>query len=623
MYLNRIYLENTGPISKCHVKLPFDEDKPFPVVIVGPNGSGKTIFLSYIVDALTEFAKKTFRDTVPLDGLSSPYFRIVGSTTVRSGQSYSLSLLHFNTNDSDLHFCEKMGTPDMSVYSDELKSVFSPIWNMPTKEDPKQTTGNQETIRIEMRNGAHAFFPSSRHEDPDWLNPKSLKVGFDTSAHRRFADQLKKPIWVETCAEENIGWILDVLLDSSIDVELLWKLQVTEGGERILPNARIGQIEDIKDRNLLRNAIRNVDSVLKIILQDSSAMFRHTFRNHSLSRLVIDLKAGQTILSPNSLSAGQSQLFHLFTTIIRYGKSADINNSINLPDITGIVVIDEIDTNLHSTLQHDVLPRLIRMFPKVQFIISSHSPLFLLGMEKIFGSDGFVIIELPDGNPISCERFSEFEKAYEYYKSTKRFEEETEQREEELKQRFANLTKPIVLTEGKTDTKYIQTALKLLGEEDLLNFLDIRPIGKEGNEGDTGGKSGLDKFHEVYVVKSSIIHQPILLLYDFDVKKIPNSVEKLLIRRISENPENTKVTEGIENLFPKELFEKRFYHETVIKQGDGGQIIKEELNKTEFCDWVCENGSADDFAKFDSVIQILKEFVKTSQQPTNEQSTPE
>ncbi len=24
MYLNEIYLENTGPISKCRVKLPFD-----------------------------------------------------------------------------------------------------------------------------------------------------------------------------------------------------------------------------------------------------------------------------------------------------------------------------------------------------------------------------------------------------------------------------------------------------------------------------------------------------------------------------------------------------------------------------------------------------------------------
>ena len=74
MYLNRIYLENTGPIAKCNVELPFDEGKPLPVVIVGPNGSGKTIFLSYIVDALMEFAKGVFDDIVPTNGLKSPFF---------------------------------------------------------------------------------------------------------------------------------------------------------------------------------------------------------------------------------------------------------------------------------------------------------------------------------------------------------------------------------------------------------------------------------------------------------------------------------------------------------------------------------------------------------------------
>ena len=59
MYLSEIYLENTGPISKCHVEMPFaDNGNPLPVVVIGPNGSGKSIFLSYIVDALMEFVKK-------------------------------------------------------------------------------------------------------------------------------------------------------------------------------------------------------------------------------------------------------------------------------------------------------------------------------------------------------------------------------------------------------------------------------------------------------------------------------------------------------------------------------------------------------------------------------------
>ncbi|WP_298911496.1 hypothetical protein [uncultured Nostoc sp.] len=44
-----------------------------------------------------------------------------------------------------------------------------------------------------------------------------------------------------------------------------------------------------------------------------------------------------------SLSSSQSILFNMFTTIIRYADKGDINKSINLTEIEGIVIIDEND----------------------------------------------------------------------------------------------------------------------------------------------------------------------------------------------------------------------------------------------------------------------------------------
>ena len=44
MYLTELYLQNTGAISECRVTPPFENGNPQPIVIVGPNGSGKTIF---------------------------------------------------------------------------------------------------------------------------------------------------------------------------------------------------------------------------------------------------------------------------------------------------------------------------------------------------------------------------------------------------------------------------------------------------------------------------------------------------------------------------------------------------------------------------------------------------
>ena len=158
MYLREIYLENTGPISKCHVELPFDGENPLPVVIVGPNGSGKSIFLSYIVDALTEFAKKAYRDIVPADGSVTPYFRIIYRRAIRSGQPFSLSLLRFKSTGEDLYYCEKSGKLDPAADSPNLKSVFNSVWNWSIDKDHKDVSVNKQIIETEMRNGAHAFF---------------------------------------------------------------------------------------------------------------------------------------------------------------------------------------------------------------------------------------------------------------------------------------------------------------------------------------------------------------------------------------------------------------------------------------------------------------------------------
>lgn len=40
----------------------------------------------------------------------------------------------------------------------------------------------------------------------------------------------------------------------------------------------------------------------------------------------------------------------------------------------GVVLIDEIDLHLHPTWQREIGPRLRRVFPQLQFVVTSHSP---------------------------------------------------------------------------------------------------------------------------------------------------------------------------------------------------------------------------------------------------------
>ena len=44
-------------------------------------------------------------------------------------------------------------------------------------------------------------------------------------------------------------------------------------------------------------------------------------------------------------------------------------------DIDGIVIIDELEQHLHPRWQRRILPQLFESFPKIQFVVSTHSPL--------------------------------------------------------------------------------------------------------------------------------------------------------------------------------------------------------------------------------------------------------
>jgi ABC-type cobalamin/Fe3+-siderophores transport system ATPase subunit len=51
-------------------------------------------------------------------------------------------------------------------------------------------------------------------------------------------------------------------------------------------------------------------------------------------------------------------------------------------DLPGVVIIDEIDAHLHPTWQQEIGNTLTRLFPKIQFIVTTHSPLVCRAAEN-------------------------------------------------------------------------------------------------------------------------------------------------------------------------------------------------------------------------------------------------
>lgn len=100
-----------------------------------------------------------------------------------------------------------------------------------------------------------------------------------------------------------------------------------------------------------------------------------------------------------------------------------------LRDTDGIVLIDEVDLHLHPAWQHRILSDLQKIFPKVQFIVTTHAPAVISSAKsenivilkdnkvldantEIYGNDVNSILKgimgVSDRNPAIAELFDEF-----------------------------------------------------------------------------------------------------------------------------------------------------------------------------------------------------------------------
>ncbi|MEA3553285.1 MAG: AAA family ATPase, partial [Campylobacterota bacterium] len=97
----------------------------------------------------------------------------------------------------------------------------------------------------------------------------------------------------------------------------------------------------------------------------------------------------------NELSDGYSSLLAILTELILRMEAHNIQSY----NMQGVVLIDEIETHLHVDLQKKILPFLVNFFPKIQFIVTTHSPFVLSSLSNAVICDlekNFITEDLSD-----------------------------------------------------------------------------------------------------------------------------------------------------------------------------------------------------------------------------------
>jgi AAA domain, putative AbiEii toxin, Type IV TA system len=437
--------------------------------------------------------------------------------------------------------------------------------------------------------GVYVYFPSSRAELPYWLNRESQVVDrFDVSL--KFGGRLSKPIFVENGLQAFAQWLMSVLVETRREIKLE-SPPIGQYGEREVPV----KVHHSQDGAPLWDA---ANQLLRGILKNGAAQFVW-FGRRNAQKIGIAFGDGRAVAGLDGLSAGQASLLLIFGTLLRY---ADLSAPFSgFAKIKGICIVDEIDSHLHIELQTKILPELIAMFPNVQFIVSSHSPLFALAMEKRFGADGMRHFDLDTGTYTSASAFSEFAAAFEAIA-------ETEQFENSVLARAQVSGRPLILLEGETDPLYIRRAAAALDKAKLLETVELQWVGEKqsGNATNTG-KTALNHAFNTLRSNPNLTHRSVLLLYDCDTNKPVEDLGNLHVRAIPKNENSTIAKDGIENLLPDAVFSAEMYDISKKDDAYGGTTELKRLNKMRLCETVCAaETDVETFRGFEIVFEIIE-----------------
>lgn len=220
------------------------------------------------------------------------------------------------------------------------------------------------------------YFPSYRFEYPGYLNTTyKNEIKFDCEG--KFTGYLLNPIEVITDLPNLANWIMDVILDDLI-YNKNDNVEKDEQNNNQLMN--YGNFEILKSLNSI------INETLKKNNQAGTIRLGISQRSNPLRRISVMIdydneQSEQYYPSIFNVSAGEASIITLFGEILH---QADVLRKKS--DISGIVVIDEVDKHLHIKIQKEVLPKLFDVFPNIQFILSSHSPFVSMGLNEQLSS---------------------------------------------------------------------------------------------------------------------------------------------------------------------------------------------------------------------------------------------
>ena len=329
-YIKNIHINKVRHLSNINIPLE-KEDYPH-LMITGKNGSGKTSLLNAIANHIERIANDRYK-----------YF-----------EEYKSKIKYFEN--------------ELEKYKSKIEYFENEL-----KVNPQNILSIEQQLQY-YKNQYELFFGevTVAFEDVDSLIRKYQDGNFIIAfyeAHRTIKN-LQESI-NPTKPELQDKWGIKQTSTQEF-LKFLAHLKVQEA------LARNEKLE--KDANQIREWFVNFERLLGEIFQDKDLQLYFNYKDYSFKILTKGKEFKFT-----ELSDGFAAVLDIIVDLIL--KMQHKNQLIRVYECEGIVLVDEIETHLHLELQKVIMPLLTKIFPNIQFIVTTHSPFVLSSLSNAVAFD--------------------------------------------------------------------------------------------------------------------------------------------------------------------------------------------------------------------------------------------
>ena len=348
MILKSIDIENFACFQHYHMDF-----SPGMSVLIGRNGAGKTSLLKAVVYALNFIftADRTMGEEFLSAG--NPDLRV---KSISNNEFYRRKAVGESSQFANLHGVLQYGGENLQ-------------WDIFKRSTPKASVNPSR-----YRNAYHAFMRISKQQGTLPL----LAYYSDSFPHKEanLSSFAKEQIANQDNILRNFGYYQ---WDNETACTSIWQNRLENS---IIMDLQIGE-----DNPFIHDEVEYVTSCLRqcsipINNQcDKSYIIEKVFvifDENKQPQLWLHLKNGNDVLFDN-LPAGYKRIYSI---VLDLAYRAYLLHRGPSPEPKGIVLIDEVALHLHPTLAMEILERYRRLFPSLQFIVTTHSPLVVTSLRS-------------------------------------------------------------------------------------------------------------------------------------------------------------------------------------------------------------------------------------------------